>query len=93
MDTIVPAYERISNFLSDEYIANARETVGLYDMPNGDAWYAYNVRSITTTDLTPDEIHQIGLDEVARIHEEMRGVMEEGWLRRRSQGLLRLHEY
>ena len=53
------------------------KTVGLYDLPDGDAWYAYNVKAITTTDLTPDEIHQIGLDEVARIHDEMRGVMEE----------------
>ena len=73
---IVPAYQRISNFLGDEYLANARDTVGLYAQPNGDDWYAYMVRVRTTTDMTPDEIHQIGLDEVARIHEEMRGVME-----------------
>ncbi len=77
MNTIVPAYQRISNFLGDEYIAAARETVGLYAQPNGDDWYAYMVRLRTTTDMTPDEIHQIGLDEVARIHEEMRGVMKE----------------
>ena len=77
MNTIVPAYQRISNFLGDEYIAAARETVGLYAQPNGDDWYAYMVRIRTTTDMTPDEIHQIGLDEVARIHEEMRGVMKD----------------
>ncbi len=77
MDTIVPAYQRFSNFLGDEYIGAARETVGLYAQPNGPDWYAYMVRLRTTTDLTPDEIHQVGLDEVARIHEEMRGVMEE----------------
>ena len=77
MDTIVPAYQRISNFLGDEYIGAARETVGLYAQPNGPDWYAYMVRLRTTTDLTPDEVHQIGLDEVARIHDEMRGVMEE----------------
>ncbi|HNP65764.1 MAG TPA: DUF885 domain-containing protein [Woeseiaceae bacterium] len=77
MNTIVPAYQRISNFLGDEYIAAARETVGLYAQPNGDDWYAYMVRVRTTTDMTPDEIHQIGLNEVARIHEEMRGVMKE----------------
>ncbi|MCH8159661.1 MAG: DUF885 domain-containing protein, partial [Proteobacteria bacterium] len=75
-NTIIPAYQRLNNFLGDEYIAAARETVGLYAQPNGEAWYAYMVRLRTTTDLTPDEIHQIGLDEVARIHGEMRDVME-----------------
>lgn len=76
-NTIVPAYQRISNFLGDEYIGSARETVGLYAQPNGEDWYAYMVRLRTTTDMTPDEIHQIGLDEVARIQQEMQGVMEE----------------
>ncbi len=75
--TIIPAYKRLNNFLGDEYIAAARETVGLYAQPNGEAWYAYMVRLRTTTDMTPDEIHQVGLDEVARIHDEMRGVMDE----------------
>ena len=74
-NTIVPAYQRISNFLGDEYIGAARETVGLYAQPNGADWYAYMVRLRTTTDMLPDEIHQIGLNEVARIHEEMGGVM------------------
>lgn len=74
---LVPAYERMSNFIGDDYLAAARASVGHYDLPDGDAWYAYNVRRITTTDLTPDEIHRIGLDEVTRIHGEMRGVMEE----------------
>jgi len=76
-NTIIPSYQRISNFLGDEYIDNARDTVGLYAQPNGENWYAYLVRLYTTTDMTPDEIHQIGLDEVSRIHEEMLGVMEE----------------
>ncbi len=74
---IIPAYARIDNFMGDEYLAAARDSVGLLDLPGGDEWYAHNVRLITTTDLTPDEIHQIGLDEVARIHVEMRGVMDE----------------
>jgi uncharacterized protein (DUF885 family) len=76
-NTIIPSYQRISNFLGDEYIGAARETVGLYAQPKGADWYAYMVRIRTTTDMSPDEIHQIGLDEVARIHEKMRGVMEE----------------
>jgi uncharacterized protein (DUF885 family) len=73
---IIPAYARIANFMHDEYLGAARDSFGLTALPNGDAWYAHNVRAVTTTDLTPDEIHQIGLDEVARIHDEMRGVME-----------------
>jgi len=74
---IIPAYTRLNNFVGDEYLSAARESVGLYDLPHGGDWYAYNVRLITTTNLTPDEIHRIGLDEVERIHGEMRGVMEE----------------
>jgi uncharacterized protein (DUF885 family) len=74
---IVPAYSQINNFMGDEYVAAARDSVGLLDLPDGEAWYAHKVRLITTTDLTPDEIHQMGLDEVKRIHGEMRGVMEE----------------
>ena len=74
---IIPTYERLSNFVGDEYLGAARESVGLYDVTDGAAWYAYNVRLNTSTDLTPDQIHQIGLDEVNRIHGEMRGVMDE----------------
>ena len=74
---VLPTYKRVANFVGDEYLAAARDTVGLYALPDGPDWYAYNVRRVTTTDLTPDEIHQIGLDEVARIHDEMLGVMAE----------------
>lgn len=74
---IVPTYQRLSNFIGDEYLAATRETVGLGDQPNGANWYEYMIRVRTTTDMTADEIHQVGLDEVARIHSEMRGVMEE----------------
>ena len=76
-NTIIPAYERLNNFIGDEYLAAARETVGLYALPNGEDWYSYLVRVRTTTDMTPNEIHQVGLDEVARIHDQMRGVMQE----------------
>jgi uncharacterized protein (DUF885 family) len=73
---ILPTFERLNNFMGDEYLSAARESVGLFDLPGGDAWYAHNVRAITTTDYTPEEIHEIGLGEVERIHGEMRGVME-----------------
>lgn len=77
MNTIVPAYQRISNFIGDDYLDNARETVGLYAQPNGVSWYDYMVRIRTTTTMTPEEVHQVGLNEVARIHGEMHSVMEE----------------
>jgi uncharacterized protein (DUF885 family) len=73
---IIPAFSRIDNFMGDNYLAAARDSVGLLDLPDGEAWYEYKVRQITTTDLTPEDIHQIGLDEVARIHGEMRAVMQ-----------------
>jgi uncharacterized protein (DUF885 family) len=74
---VIPSYKRVANFISDEYLAAARDTFGLHALPDGPEWYAYNVERVTTTNLTPDEIHQIGLDEVARIHNEIRGVMTE----------------
>jgi uncharacterized protein (DUF885 family) len=74
---IVPAYERMYNFIGDEYLAAARDSVGMVGLPGGEEWYAFLVRQRTTTDLSPQEIHQIGLDEVARIHAEMQGVMDE----------------
>ncbi|MDX1454792.1 MAG: DUF885 domain-containing protein [Gammaproteobacteria bacterium] len=74
---IIPAYRKMRDFLVETYEPAARETAGMWDLPNGDAWYAFKVEGTTTTQLTPAQIHQIGLDEVARIHEEMRGVMED----------------
>src|SRR5262245_38793728 len=53
-NTVVPAYTRLRDYLRDEYLPHARDTVGLTAQPNGEAWYAYLVRTTTTTDLTPD---------------------------------------
>ena len=74
---LMPAYKRLRNFVADEYMAQARTTSGLGALPNGSAWYAFNARNTTTTNLTPEQIHQIGLDEVARIHGEIGGVMKQ----------------
>jgi uncharacterized protein (DUF885 family) len=76
-EKIVPAYERMHNFISDEYMAAARDSVGMVGLPGGEEWYAFLVRQRTTTDLSPEEIHQIGLDEVARIHGQMQAVMDQ----------------
>ncbi|RDX36463.1 DUF885 domain-containing protein [Kangiella sp. HD9-110m-PIT-SAG07] len=74
---VVPMYTEMHDFLKDEYIPAARDTAGMVALPDGKDWYAYKVKQTTSTNLTPDEIHQIGLDEVARIHGEMKGVMEQ----------------
>jgi uncharacterized protein (DUF885 family) len=71
---IIPSYRKLRDFVRDDYIPRARTAVGMSALPNGDAWYRANVRSITTTDLTPQQIHDIGLAEVARIHREMESV-------------------
>ena len=65
---LMPAYREVRAFVADEYMPATRDSSGMAALPNGEAWYAYNARSSTTTDLTPAQIHQIGLDEVERIH-------------------------
>ncbi|HVS33691.1 MAG TPA: DUF885 domain-containing protein [Thermoanaerobaculia bacterium] len=72
-----PAYRKLRDFLKNEYLPKSRSTVGMAHLPNGRSWYETLVRSTTTTDLTPEEIHQIGLSEVARIHGEMKAVIAE----------------
>jgi len=71
---IVPAYRRLRDFIRDEYLPRCRDTAGYAALPDGAAWYAFAVRSSTTTDLPPERIHAIGLEEVARIRLEMDGV-------------------
>ena len=75
--TLVPAYAKMRDFLRDEYLPEARDSVGLGALPDGAAWYAHRVAAQTTTDLTPEQIHQFGLDEVARILSEMNEVREQ----------------
>ena len=70
-DIIIPAYRRLHAFIKDEYLPHCRETAGIGALPGGKEAYAYQVRLQTTTDLTPDEIHAIGLAEVARNRAEM----------------------
>jgi len=70
-DKIVPAYRRLRAFIATEYLPRCRTTDGFGALPDGRAWYAHAVRTATTTRLTPDEIHELGLAEVARIRAEM----------------------
>ncbi|MCV0382664.1 MAG: DUF885 family protein [Erythrobacter sp.] len=76
-EAITPAYAELLAFVRDEYVPNARETIAAYDFPNGREYYAQQIRQYTTLDLSADEIHAIGLAEVARIEEAMRAIMAE----------------
>jgi uncharacterized protein (DUF885 family) len=68
---IIPAYKRFAIFVRDEYAPRGRTEPGVWSLPDGDARYRYQIRRMTTTDLTPDQIHQIGLKELAKTEAEM----------------------
>jgi uncharacterized protein (DUF885 family) len=74
---VLPAYGRLLAFVRDEYTPKARASTAWSALPDGKAWYAHRVRESTTLALTPDEIHEIGLKEVARILGEMEGVRKQ----------------
>lgn len=68
---VLPSYTRFATFVRDQYAPNGRVDVGYWALPNGRERYAYLVRAMTTTNRSPEEIHEIGLAEVARIEGEM----------------------
>ena len=72
---IVPAYRNLLIFYRDTYVPGARKSVGARDLPDGDAYYRAEVREYTTLGLPPEEIHQLGLKEVARIDADMKKTM------------------
>ncbi|MDC3098208.1 DUF885 domain-containing protein [Gammaproteobacteria bacterium] len=75
-----PVYQEFYDFLVNEYLPESRDSIGISDVPNGKEWYEYLARYHTTTSLTPDEIHEIGLVEVAKIRAEMEEIIEQvGW--------------
>ena len=74
---VVPAYRDLLAFYRDTYVPGARKTIAAHDLPNGDAYYRSQIRKFTTLDLGPQQIHDIGLKEVARIEAEMQQTMRE----------------
>ena len=76
-EAVTPAYAELLTFLRDEYAPNSRTTLAAEAMPNGKAYYQQQIRQYTTLDLTAEQIHQIGLSEVARIEGEMANIMAE----------------
>jgi uncharacterized protein (DUF885 family) len=74
---LVPVYRKLRTFIADEYLPKCRDTFGRGALPGGAAWYEYNVRDNTMRSMTPARVHQIGLDEVARIQDGMRQVAKD----------------
>ena len=75
-DRVVPAYEAFLEFFETRYLPAAPESVATGDRPDGEAHYAYLARRYTTTSMTPDELHELGLTEVARIRADMQTVID-----------------
>jgi len=75
--SIVPAYRDWSQYFDQTYLPASRESIGASELPDGKSFYEYRARLYTTTSMTPDEIHRLGLDEVARIRREMQLVIDE----------------
>lgn len=76
-EVVTPAYRRLETYFNGTYLPATRETAGVWDLPDGREYYAQRARMFTTTNLTPDEIHDIGLSEVARIRAEMHTIIEQ----------------
>ena len=74
---VIPEYEKLQRFLVDEYIPASSESIGITEVSGGEEYYQFLVEMNTTMDITPDEIHQIGLEEVQRIRSEMMEIVEE----------------
>ena len=74
-ERVEPAFRKLLSYLTETYLPRARETIGLSALPNGADWYAFRVRRFTTTEMTPQQIHDLGLAEVKRIRAEMDAVM------------------
>jgi prolyl oligopeptidase len=74
-DFVYPAFELLFTYFNESYLPGCRESIACDDFPNGDIYYKYQIKSYTTTDLTAEEIHQIGLSEVDRIRAEMKKVI------------------
>jgi uncharacterized protein (DUF885 family) len=76
-EAVEPAYRKLLTFFRNEYLPQTRTTISAQDLPDGDAYYRAQVKEYTTLDLTPEEIHQIGLKQVAEIDAEMQKTMRE----------------
>jgi uncharacterized protein (DUF885 family) len=74
---VVPAYRSFLDFMTQEYLPKARTSIGASELPEGREYYAHLVKHFTTLDVTPDQVHAVGLEEVARIKAEMQDVLKQ----------------
>ena len=75
--TILPAYQKLDRYFNNTYLPACRDSIGLSSLPNGSSWYEQRTRNYTTTAMTPDEVHNLGLSEVSRIRDEMQSIIDE----------------
>jgi len=76
-DDVIPAYAKLLTFFRNEYVPQARTTLAAEALPDGKAYYHQQIHEYTTLDMSPDAIHQIGLDQVAKIHAQMLDTMKQ----------------
>jgi len=76
-DEVIPAYAKLLAFFRNDYVPQARATLAAEALPDGKAFYRQQIHEYTTLDLSPDAIHQIGLEQVAKIHAQMLEVMQD----------------
>ncbi|HUJ45853.1 MAG TPA: DUF885 family protein [Rhizomicrobium sp.] len=76
-DSVQPAYAELLKFVRDEYVPHTRTTLAAYDLPDGKAYYQAKIKEFTTLDMTPAAIHDLGVAEVAKLHQQMIDVMKE----------------
>ncbi|MEM8846691.1 MAG: DUF885 domain-containing protein [Bacteroidota bacterium] len=74
---VVPSYQKLYDFMNEEYLPAGRSSSGIQGIPNGNAYYQHQIKKYTTTNMTADEIHQLGLTEVQRIRSEMEKIKEQ----------------
>ena len=77
LENVIPSFKSIKTFFEDEYYPNTRKSIGISNIPNGKAYYQTRIDFFSTLDLSPEEIHQKGLDEVARIKAQMEAIVQE----------------
>ena len=75
-ETVLPAYRKLARYFSETYLPASRDSIGLSGLPNGKEWYELKARSFTTTRMTPDEIHRLGLSEVKRLRDDMQVIID-----------------
>ncbi len=77
IDQVIPSFKKLNEFIVNEYIPHARDTIGWCDLPDGREWYTHLVKDLTSMDMTPEEIHSLGLSEVKRIRGEIESLMKD----------------